>query len=229
MRKVSSSSCSFGGAACLSALLAVSAATAFAQAPAGASPADQPAAQCPLLDSGGMPLNQTLRVKVAGALDSGHLKPGKQVWFDVATGEAYPGCTLNEGAVIYAHVVSSSSTKSPDSAELSLAFDHADCEGHSNQPVRMILLGVLLPDEVHKRIHGEAPTTGGETSDWDENLNPGGQPGTIRPGVVVGLPNIKLDPQGGPDCSAKMTSTKNKIQLGPGTELFLALVKVVKK
>jgi hypothetical protein len=37
---------------------------------------------------------------------------------------------------------------------------------------------------------------------------------------------LKLEPTAGPDCSDKMTSSKGRIQLGPGSELLLALTEL---
>jgi hypothetical protein len=57
----------------------------------------------------------------------------------------------------------------------------------------------------------------------DMELNPGGPPHTVRPGIVVGVRNLKLEPTAGPECSDKLTSTSSKIQLAPGSELILAM------
>ena len=226
----------------LAVLLALPAAVIAAQTPAGTqSTANSPAASpCSVLPSGGIPVSETLRGKVVGFLDSGHLKPGKEIWFEAATGEAFPGCTVDQGSPIYARVIAQTSTKKPDSSELTLSFDRADCEGHSKAPVKMILLGVWTPEANAGSIHDSVPTevAGGsrqisdaaaETNGWDQRLNPGGQQGTIKPGVIIGMPALTLDPQGGPSCSARLTSTKRKIEFGPSTVLFLALVKTEQK
>lgn len=191
--------------------------------------------QCPAFKSTGFPISGTLRLKVVGYLDSGHLKPGKEIWFEAIEGESYPGCTLNTGSAVYARVVSVSSTKKPDSAELALSFDRADCNGHSKTPVTMALLGVLVPAENAHTVPDNMPRemAGGQqdssaapaTTDYGGKLNPGGENGTIKPGIVVGAKNLTLDPQGGPECSARLASTKRKIELGPSTVFFLALRK----
>jgi hypothetical protein len=66
--------------------------------------------------------------KVTGPMDSGHLKVGKEFWVTVQEAIAYPGCKLSAGSAIYGHVTSALSQKSSPTSELSLAFDHADCE-----------------------------------------------------------------------------------------------------
>ncbi len=219
----------------LAILIALSAVVVAAQTPSGVSGAAQPADKCPALNTNGFPIDGTLRVKVVGYLDSGHLKPGKDVWFETIAGEAFPGCTLNTGSAVYAKVISVSSTKKPDSSELSLSFDRADCEGHSKMPVKIALLGVWVPAANAHTVHDTTPTdmqdsqqSSGAASgaeNWGQQLNPGGEAGTIKPGVIAGVSHITLDPQGGPSCSAKLTSTKRKIRLGPSAVFFLALMK----
>lgn len=222
-------------------VLAFPAVSAFGQSPAGqstpsaAAPAGEAApAPCPHVADVDHPINQVLRVTVKGTVDSGHLKPGKELWFTVVGGMAYPGCTLEADAVVYAHVTAASSSKSPNASELSLAFDRADCAGHSKQEVKMRLIGLVGPPDESAHMHDAMPTEVGgrgrkiddtmaSTNGLDLELNPGGPPHTVRPGIVVGIPKVKLEPQGGPDCSARMISTDRSIQLGTGAQLLLVV------
>jgi hypothetical protein len=57
----------------------------------------------------------------------------------------------------------------------------------------------------------------------DENLSPSGAPHTVHPGIVVNMPTVKLEPEGGPRCSARITSTNRSVQLGAGSELILTM------
>ena len=61
------------------------------------------------------------------------------------------------------------------------------------------------------------------TDEFDEDLTAGGPPHTIRPGVVVGVKGLKLEPTAGAECSDRITSETSKIQLAPGSELILAM------
>ena len=61
------------------------------------------------------------------------------------------------------------------------------------------------------------------TDEYDEDLNPGGPPHTIHPGVVVGIKNLTLQPTAGLNCSDKIATDGNRIQLAPGSELILAM------
>jgi hypothetical protein len=85
----------------------------------------------------------------------------------------------------------------------------------------------MLHDALPTEVAGGGRQIGdaiASSSAADENLNPGGAPHTVHAGIVVRLPETKLDPQGGPGCSAKITSTRRSVQLGPGSELILTMV-----
>lgn len=190
--------------------------------------------ECPPYDSADIPLNQTLELKVMGTLDSAHLKPGKEIWAQVMHGLMYPGCILDQNAVVYGHVTAVSSTRNPDTAELGLSFDHADCEGQVKKPMLFHLIAMLAPPDQTKTLHGAVPTqvaggalqisqTVAATSAYDAELSSGGKPHTVHPGVVVGMDKTKLEPLGGPACSARITSPSRSVQLGTGAELILAL------
>lgn len=185
--------------------------------------------------------NAAIEAKVTG-LDTAHLKPGKDIWFKIARPFFYPTCSLDVDSVVYAHVMSVTSSKNPDSTEISLNFDRADCNHHNEQPLKLRVIAVVGPPGESHHMHDEAPieVAGGArqigqavfaTSALDENLNPGGPPHTIHPGIVVGIPNLKLLPTAGPNCSDKITSDNSRIQLAPGSELILAMTvtRVIRK
>ena len=191
--------------------------------------------ECASLDAANIPLNQTLELKVPGTLDSAHLKPGREVYGQVVHGLIYPGCTLNTNSTVYGHVTAVSSTRGPDTAELGLVFDHGDCSEQAKKPLSLHLIALLPPpDEAPQSLHESVPTevTGGarrisdtvaDTTAYDALLSNGGNPHTVHPGVVVGMPQMKLDPIGGPGCSARITSSTRSVQLGTGAEMILAL------
>lgn len=188
--------------------------------------------ECPSYESAEIPLNQTLQLKVMGTIDSAHLKPGKEIWAKVVNGLIYPGCTLDRDAIVYAHVTAASSNKGP--AELGLAFDHADCEGKAKAPMTFRLIALLPPPDQTNSLHGALPTqvaggtmqiseTAAASNGYDALLSEGGKPNTVHPGVVVKMPGVKLEPLGGPGCSARITSAGRSVQIGTGAELILAL------
>jgi len=168
------------------------------------------------------------------SIDSSKLKPGKEIWLKVVNGVIYQGCTLEPDSVVYAHVMSASGGKGSTSSELSLSFDRADCSSHDKQPFKLRVIAVVGPPDQKHKMHDDMPSqvagSGRQidsvmagTNAVDMDLNPGGPPHTVRPGTVVGVPNLQLEPTAGPECSDKMTSTQSKIQLGSGSELILAV------
>ena len=190
--------------------------------------------QCPAFDSADIPLNQTLELKVTGTLDSAHLKPGKEIYAQVMHGLIYPGCTLDLNSMVYGHVTAVSSMRNPDIAELGLTFDHGDCEGAARKPLNIHLIALLSPPDLSSAsLHGAVPTevagarnishTVAATTGYDARLIETGKPATVRPGAVVGIPRTKLEPLGGPACSARITSSSRSVQLATGSELIFTL------
>jgi hypothetical protein len=208
--------------------------TGMAPAPAPAAANEGSQASCTPIADAEIPLSTTIQAKVTGLVSAGHLKPGKELWVKVARGVIFPGCTMETDSAIYGQVTAASSSKNPNASELSLLFDHVDCAGRGKQAMKLFLIGVVAPPDDSKRMHDATPTEvrGGTrqideavwgTNGLDAKLNPGGPPHTVHPGIVVGMRNLKLEPQGGPGCSAKMSSTDRNIELAPETILLLAV------
>jgi hypothetical protein len=178
-----------------------------------------------------IPFNQTLQVKVTGLLDSGRLKPGKEIWLKMPSEENSPGCTLDADATVYAHITVASSNKNPNSSQLGLTIDHADCAGHAKREFKMRIVGVVWPQNESGSLQDAMASGRGrqigapaaEMNGMDARLNPGGTPNTVRPGIVVGTKTVKLNPQGGPGCSALLSSSDRSIQLAAGTLLILVM------
>lgn len=210
-----------------------SAAQASLPGPASGIANSEPA--CPPVADRDWPVNRTIEARVTALMDSSHLKPGKTVFATVLFAINYAECSLSDGAIIYGHVTSAVSSKNPDSSELGLAFDHADCGSHDKQEVRLRLIGVVAPPAHGEMLHSALPSevAGGvqqmqeaSTSGIDEALSPEYYPRTVHPGLVVRLPRMKLEPEGGPGCSARISSSDHNIQLAPRTDLILTLERV---
>jgi len=199
-----------------------------AQAPAS----DAGPAPCPPSPSTEIPINSTIAAKVTGVLDSGHLKAGKEIWVQVEYRMSLPGCTLNVGSALYGHITAAISQKNPNSSELSMVFDHADCEGQKKKELPLRLIALVGPPEPSENMLDDAPIVmqgagrsaaipGLVAAFHDVNLNPGGSSQYVRPGIVTRMPKLKLEITGGPGCSARFSSTNRSIQLVPGSELIL--------
>ena len=192
--------------------------------------ASQPA--CPSNAAASIPVSATIQTKVTGPMNSGHVKVGKDFWVTVQQEVDYPGCKLSAGSAVYGHVTSATSQKNPNSSELSLAFDHADCEGHGKKEMKLWLIGLLGPGEADARMHSDLPmvelgskrsaNTATKVLSFNDSQLPGGGQFTVHPGVVLGMPKLKLDVQGGPGCnSARISSTDSSTVLELGSQLIL--------
>lgn len=148
----------------------------------------------------------------------------------------FPGCNLPSKSLLYGHVTAASSSRNPDASELALAFEQAECEGHSRRPVSIAVIGAVAAPDQYVGLHTALPSeVAGGARDisvtaqnlgyfaLDENLNPGGPPHTVHPGIVAGMPKLKLEPKGGPGCSARFTSSERSVRLGVGAELILTM------
>jgi hypothetical protein len=190
-------------------------------------------AECAASDTRDLPLNSALQAKVNGLLDSAHLKAGKQVIVTLVNSWEDSECTLSAGSILYGHVTSISS-KGSGTSEFSLMFDHGDCDGHEKKAISLRIIGVVAPPDAFVGLHSVMPSqVAGRGRDisvtaqnmgsfaLDENLNPSGPPHTIHPGIVAGYPKLKLEPLGGPGCSARFTSIEPSVSLGTGAQLLL--------
>lgn len=185
---------------------------------------------CSAIQDATIPTRVTIKAKVTGALEAGRQKTGKKLWLNSVYPMDYPGCRMNAGAPIYGIVTAASSAKSPDSSELSLQFDAADCQGRDKQPMKLVVVGAFAPpdelarghDSLPMEVHGtrQISEMAGASNGYDANLSPV-SPARVSPGSVFGFKNLKLEPQAGPQCSARFTSTSSNLALPPGTVLLL--------
>jgi tetratricopeptide (TPR) repeat protein len=185
--------------------------------------------------NGDHPINSTIQGGIKGWLDSAHLKPGQSISVRVLRDWIAPNCTLTEGATLYGHVLAATASKSSGTSELAVVFDHGDCSGHPKQELTLRIIGVAGGDTQYQGVHNAMPTevSGGSRaiSDTaasmgaasDDNMKPGVAPKIVRPGVVAGIPHLKLIPEGGPQCSAMLTSEEHSVHLGSGAEFILTM------
>jgi hypothetical protein len=191
--------------------------------------------ECQPGNNSDQPLTSTIEGKVIGAYDSGHLKPGSRITLQTVKQWEDPECTLPVKALLYGHVVDVNSAKGSNGAEMSIVFDHGDCENHPNKELAIRVIGYIAPPDTFDGLHAVMPSevhgarsisdavsdlgTGADALEL--NLNPGGPPKTVHPGIVAGNAKMKLEPLAGPGCSTKITSTDRSIRFGVGAELLM--------
>jgi len=160
--------------------------------------------------------------------DSAHLKPGKKIWVNSLFEVEGLECHVEKDAVIYGRVTAASTSRNPAAFGLGLQFDRVDCLGRSAKATKLTLIAIVAPDSsggesVHDALPGHGGSYGEWPYGWDQKLDPSGPPNFVHPGEVVGFKKMKLDPHGGPACSAMLTATGQRIELGIGTVLVLAV------
>ena len=172
---------------------------------------------------------------VVGGLDSARLKPGQTVSLRVMRDWISPVCILRSRSNLYGHVLSSTSSKTAGASTLAIVFDHGDCEGRARQELLLRLIGVAGGDARSEALHNDLPTevSGGSRQIRSAAINQGNlddnsaapelAPALIHPGSVSGLPHLKLTPEGGPQCSALLTSQERSVHLASGTELIMTV------
>jgi hypothetical protein len=177
-------------------------------------------------------LSSSILGGIVVGLDSKHLKVGQSIQVKVLRDWITPTCALAKGTALYGHVLEATASKSPGASELAVVFDHGDCSGRPKQQLSLRIVGVVGSDTGYSGVHNAMPTEvhGGARSisttassmgaEADADMN---GPSSIHTGAVVGVAHLKLIPEGGPQCSAMLTSEQPSVRLGNGTELIMTM------
>jgi hypothetical protein len=177
-------------------------------------------------------LSSSILGGIVVGLDSKHLKVGQSVQVKVLRDWIAPSCALAEGTALYGHVLAATASKNPGASELALVFDHGDCSGRAKQALSLRIVGVVGNDPSYSGVHSAMPTEvrGGAKSISTTAASMGAEsdadtkgPNLIHTGAVVGVQHLKLIPEGGPQCSAMLTSEQPSVRLGTGTEFVLTM------
>jgi hypothetical protein len=100
--------------------------------------------------------------------------------------------------------------------------------------LQLQLIGLIAPPDQAPALHETLPVevAGGTrqistalagTTGYDPALRASSLPRTVHPGLIVGIPTLTLDPQGGPECGAKITGKSRSVELGTGAQLIFAV------
>jgi Tfp pilus assembly protein PilF len=179
----------------------------------------------------GHPISSAVRATIVDGLDSGRLKPGQAIRAKMLSEWSAPSCTLSKDAMLYGHVVAASAAKSPGEAKLAVVFDHGDCARHPKQELALRLISVegdersqavhdAMPTEVRGGTKAISDTAGAMGNYFDDDMRSGR---VVHPGEVTGLKHLKLIPEGGPQCSAMLTSEERSVRVDSGTEFILTM------
>jgi hypothetical protein len=176
-------------------------------------------------------LSSSILGGITVGLDSKHLKVGQPIQVKVLREWRAPNCALAKGTALYGHVLAATASKSPGGSELAVVFDHGDCSGRPKQQLSLRIVGVVgrdtyeavhnaMPTEVHGGARSISSTASSMGAQADEDTN---GPKLVRTGEVVGIPHLKLIPEGGPQCSAMLTSEQPSVRLGTEMKFILTM------
>ena len=177
-------------------------------------------------------LNSAILGGITSGLDSKHLKVGQPIQVEILRDWIAPSCTLAKGAALYGHVLAATASRNPGGSELAVVFDHGDCSGRPKQKLSLRLIGVVRRDTDYAAVHSGMPTEvhGGARSISDTAASMGSEsdddiqgPKLIHTGAVLGVPHLKLIPEGGPQCSAMLTSEEPSVRLSTDMKFVLTM------
>jgi hypothetical protein len=177
-------------------------------------------------------LNSSILGGMVVGLDSKHLKVGQSIQAKVLRDWIAPSCALTKGTALYGHVLAATASKSPGGSELAIVFDHGDCSGRPKQQLSLRIVGVVGSDTAYSGVHNAMPTEvhGGARSISSTAASMGTESDAdmnglklIHTGAVVGAPHLKLVPEGGPQCSAMLTSEQPSVHLGTDMKFVLTM------
>lgn len=170
------------------------------------------------------------------AWDPAHMKVGDAVTLKVVHAFLTTSCRLEIGALLYGHVTAAVPSKNGALPQLGVSFDEGECGGSAKQEVPLKLISILAPAEESQGTSSQGSLmsgrNGGRSSQPadvvdlgdNRNLNREKISTIIHVGSVEGLPGLQLKADGGPSCSALLTSTSKTLHLQPDSKLLIVVV-----
>ncbi|WP_353071786.1 hypothetical protein [Tunturiibacter gelidiferens] len=187
-----------------------------------------------------------IQVELLAALDVGKLSPGASVFAKARVDWNQPNCHLRAGSMVVGHVVDlEKRSKLNKGSSLTVAFDHADCDGHIS-PLPLTLFALIAVPHVDEGIpladtgarfgaassnphfgmgRSTAPAPPPVNSKDDMSVRGNSvedkTPKVIQAGQVIGLKKVTLSVGTGPDGASVLSSLKDNIRLEGATQLIL--------
>ena len=192
-------------------------------------------ASCPQAVADEVPAAATIEARNLRTWDPAHMKLGDAVALKVAHAFIVPTCRLEVGALLYGHVTAASSAKDGAQAQLGISLDEAECWGKGKQEMPLKLISIVAPVEAYQGTSSRGSVmigkNGGQSSEAGDVVDLGDNrthnrekiPTTIQNGSVQGLPGLQLKSDGGPSCSALLTSTNKNLRLQQDTKLLIVM------
>jgi hypothetical protein len=185
-----------------------------------------------------------LQADLLAVLDAAKLTRGATVLAKARVIWNNPTCHLQAGAIVIGHVIDlEQRSKQNKGSSVTIAFDHAECEG-SVTPFSFTLFAIVAYPKIdegapmvstadvygrggmiagHGGVPMPGPTSLGLGSDMlarrEETKDQ--TPATIESGQVVGLKRVRLRVGTGPDGASIVSSPKDDVRLEGATQLVL--------
>jgi len=185
-----------------------------------------------------------LQADLLAVLDAAKLTRGATVLAKARVNWNNPTCHLRAGAIVIGHVIDlEQRSKQNKGSSVTIAFDHAECEG-SVTPFSLTLFAIVAYPKIdegapmvstadvygrggmiagHGGVPMPGPTSLGLGSDMlarREELKDQ-TPATIESGQVVGLKKVRLRVGTGPNGASIVSSPKDDVRLEGATQLVL--------
>jgi hypothetical protein len=179
-----------------------------------------------------------LQADLLAPLDASKVKRGAAVLAKARVDWNNSNCHLRAGSIVIGHVIDlEQPSKQNKGSSLTIAFDHAECEG-SVKPFSFTMFAIIANPKLDEGAPmvdvwgGNGMTTGRGGVSVQANLGTGDMlarraqtkditPATIEPGQVVGLKKVRLSVGTGPDGASVLSSLKDNIRLEGATQLVL--------
>jgi hypothetical protein len=191
-----------------------------------------------------------LQAELLAPVDANKLSLGASVFAKARVDWNDPACHLRTGSVVTGHIVAiEKRTKQSKGSSLTIAFDHADCDGRI-APIQFTLFAIIAAPEVDEGMPLRDSSTNFGTSSTQPHMSLSGggggstahapmqiaskddmslngkssddkTPKVILAGQVIGLKKITLSVGTGPDGASVLTSLKDNIRLEGATQLVL--------
>ena len=188
-----------------------------------------------------------LQAELLASLDANKLSVGAPVFAKARVDWNQPACHLRIGSMVVGHIVElQKRSKLNQGSSLTIAFDHADCEGRIT-PFPFTLFALIATPHIDEGIpladsstrFGAASTSphmgfGGGSAppplppvSMKDDMSVSGKmtddqtPKVIQAGQVIGLKKVTLSAGTGPDGASVLTSLKDNIRLEGATQLVL--------
>jgi hypothetical protein len=188
-----------------------------------------------------------IQVELLASLDVGKLSPGASVFAKARVDWNQPTCHLRAGSMVVGHIVDlERRSKQKPGSTLTIAFDHADCDGHI-APVPLILFAVIAVPHVDEGIPladsgarfgaagtnphfgmggasiGSAPPPVNMKDDMSVRTQASQDktPKVIQAGQVIGLKKVTLSVGTGAEGASVLSAVKDNIRLESATQLVL--------